>query len=346
MVNKNAAMLVKWWWRFSDENNSLWKTVVCSCNNLLMDMPIGEQLHPKGVSPCWGICNVWKLNKEVKHVCSNGNGIEVSNGEETLMWEDLWIGNSSLKCEFPRLYSLSLQKHIKFKDCGIWDGLSWCWHLLWRRELFDWEEDLLTQLQNLLGQTHLQRDHIDKNIWYYHNSGGFSSKSVYDYVLKLQAASVAFFKYTAKVWCKLAPPKVELLVWFLVLGNLNTKDRLVRLNTLPSPDAVSVLCDDHVESIGHLFFSCNYSWKSWCSCLNWWKVEWVMPVEPWCAFESWIEVNFRKTYREKWSMCFFSVIWSIWEAINRIILQKEAFNIDNYLALMWHRWQTWTNEWC
>ena len=25
MVIKNAAMLFKWWWRFSDENDALWK---------------------------------------------------------------------------------------------------------------------------------------------------------------------------------------------------------------------------------------------------------------------------------------------------------------------------------
>ena len=59
---------------------------------------------------------------------------------------DLWVGNSTLKCKFPRLYSLSVQKHMKIEDCGIWDGATWCWNLLWRRDLFDWEKDLLAQL--------------------------------------------------------------------------------------------------------------------------------------------------------------------------------------------------------
>ena len=37
IVIKNATLLVKWWWRFYDESNSLWKRVVCSCNNLSME---------------------------------------------------------------------------------------------------------------------------------------------------------------------------------------------------------------------------------------------------------------------------------------------------------------------
>ena len=157
---------------------------------------------------------------------------------------------------------------MKIKDCSIWDGAIWCWNLLWRWELFDWEKDLLAQLQILLQQSFLQQGHLDKNIWSYHNSGAFSSKSFSESVLKLQAVGVDSFKHAAKVWCKMAPPKVELLVWFLVLGKLNTKDRLISLNIIPASEGKCVLCGEHVESIGHLFFSCNYSWKLWCSCLN------------------------------------------------------------------------------
>ena len=106
MVIKNAALLFRWWWRFSEENNPQWKKVVCSYNNLQFDRPISEQQNPKGVGPWRGICNVWKLNNEIQQVCSNGIRIQVGNGEDTLMWEDLWVGNSTLKCKFPRLYSL------------------------------------------------------------------------------------------------------------------------------------------------------------------------------------------------------------------------------------------------
>ena len=131
-----------------------------------------------------------------------------------------------------------------------------------------------------------------------------------------------------------------------VNGSPNTKDRLVNLNILPTSEATCVLCNDHMESIGHLFFSCNYSWKLWCSCFNKLKIYWVIPIDPRIAFDSWIEVELVKSQRKEWCVCFFSVIWSVWEARNKIIFQKEAFPVEKCLALLWHRWQVWTKEWC
>ena len=71
MVIKDVALLFKGWWRLSEENSSLWKRVVCSCNNLVMDRQIGDQLKPRGVGPWRAICNNWKLNKEAEQVCMN-----------------------------------------------------------------------------------------------------------------------------------------------------------------------------------------------------------------------------------------------------------------------------------
>ena len=47
--------------------------------------------------------------------------------------------------------------------------------------------------------------------------------------------------YAARVWCKMAPPKVEMLVWFMLLGKLNTKDQLARLNIIISNSDVNCL---------------------------------------------------------------------------------------------------------
>ena len=99
--------------------------MVCSCNNLVLGSPISHQLNPRGAGPRRAICNIWKLNKEVEQVCRNGIRIVVGNGEATLMWEDLWISNETLKCKFPRLYSLCIQKHMKINDYGLWDELTW-----------------------------------------------------------------------------------------------------------------------------------------------------------------------------------------------------------------------------
>ena len=67
----------------------------------------------------------------------------VGNRDTTLMWEDLWIGDMALKSKFARLYSVSVQKQMMISDCGLLDGLIWVWSLFWRRELYDWEKELV-----------------------------------------------------------------------------------------------------------------------------------------------------------------------------------------------------------
>ena len=42
-------------------------------------------------------------------------------------------------------------------------------------------------------------------------------------------------------WKGLAPPTAEILVWFILQGRLNTKERLGRLNIIPMDRTVSIL---------------------------------------------------------------------------------------------------------
>ena len=44
LLMKNAAMLFKWWWRFSAEDDSLWKRIVGSCNDVKENRPIWSVL--------------------------------------------------------------------------------------------------------------------------------------------------------------------------------------------------------------------------------------------------------------------------------------------------------------
>ena len=105
---------------------------------------------------------------------------------------------------------------------------------------------------------------------------------------------------------RVAPPKVELLVCFAMLGKLNTKDRLTRLNIINNLDVNCVLCSEQEESIDHLFFACKCAWRPWW--LSKWKVPWVMHNNPRCAFESWLEVKLNKRQKKQWCVCFFGVI--------------------------------------
>ena len=156
-------------------------------------------------------------------------------------WEDLWLGEVRLKEKFPRLFSISLQQLTPISKCGSWDGSVWHWNLMWRRELFVWELQFLQQLNEMLGEARLNNDQANKVLWSHDKSGRFSVQSFVEklYVEKgLESHTVLNIN---RVWRGLVPSKVELLLWFVVQGRLNTKDRFRRLNVLRSADYKCVL---------------------------------------------------------------------------------------------------------
>jgi hypothetical protein len=75
---------------------------------------------------------------------------KVGNGVTTLFWSSIWIGNVPLKVMFPRLYSLSNQKESMVADLLEIQGDLKIWSFDWRRNLFQWELELVSSLTNLL----------------------------------------------------------------------------------------------------------------------------------------------------------------------------------------------------
>ena len=96
----------------------------------------------------------------------------------------------------------------------------------------------------MLSHVQLNKDQYDRRFWCHQGSGEFSSKSFTDVVTKLQVGDLGAFSFAAKVWCNVAPAKVELLVCFVILWKLNK-------------DVKCVLCNEHDESIEYLFFTCK-----------------------------------------------------------------------------------------
>jgi len=71
---------------------------------------------------------------------------EVENGKDILFWSDNWVTSGDLKSRFPRLFSLSVLKEANIRECGSKANGVWEWNLRWRRGLFTWEEDQVSQL--------------------------------------------------------------------------------------------------------------------------------------------------------------------------------------------------------
>ena len=55
-----------------------------------------------------------------------------------------WRGELSFREKYPRLFSLPNQKEAKVGDVGIFNTSVSNWTFDWRRPLFVWENELLT----------------------------------------------------------------------------------------------------------------------------------------------------------------------------------------------------------
>lgn len=49
---------------------------------------------------------------------------------------------------------------------------------------------------------------------------------------------------------------------------------------MPDGDLICVLCENGIETVGHIYFSCTFSWITWCNWINEWGLMCVFPAHP------------------------------------------------------------------
>ena len=178
-----------------------------------------------------------------------------------MFWVDQWVGEIPLKERFPRLFFVSSQKQNYITDMGIWDDGVWNWRFEWRRRLFSWEEHMVGDLLLAITQHSLIERVEDDWLGSFDSSSSFSVSSFSLQVFKKSFGASTEWIQGRKAWRGLASPLAELLMWFILQGRLNIKERLRRLNCLNSNDSRCMFCVNVVESLEHLFFTYSVSWQ-------------------------------------------------------------------------------------
>ena len=102
----------------------------------------------------------------------------VGDGRNTLFGYDTWIGDTTLRLKFPRLFELAVEKESKVEEMRRlgWDGNGRAW--VWRRRLFAWEEDSVL----LFYVTFLQDTVHDSWRWMLDPAQGYSVKVAYRFI--------------------------------------------------------------------------------------------------------------------------------------------------------------------
>ena len=98
--------------------------------------------------------------------------------------QDVWVGNTNLKTLFPILHSLSSNKGQKVEEAGVWEGSLRRWTLRWRRDKFEWESLMETDLAIHISWATVNREEQNVRVWGNNEKGCFSVKSAYECLAK------------------------------------------------------------------------------------------------------------------------------------------------------------------
>ncbi|XP_074305967.1 uncharacterized protein LOC141641195 [Silene latifolia] len=158
----------------------------------------------------------------------------------------LWDGG----VDFMRSPLVAWDKACKLKTEG---GLGLKNDVLWNRAAVDKLVLWIAMKSDLLWVKESFQVAIQQNLWGLNPAQRFTIAKAYDF-LRVKGDEV---QWHSLVWNKWTILKHSFLVWIYHHGNMNTKDKLFKLNI--SEDDTCCICGMSSESIDHLFFDCHYS---------------------------------------------------------------------------------------
>ena len=175
----------------------------------------------------------------------------IKDGSEIRFWEGKWLGNATLREQYPALYNIVRHKgdtiatvlessppNVTFRRDLIGSGLA-SWNVLLQR---------LAMVQLLQG--------TDEFRWNLHESGKFFVDSLYRALVQPDVS----VDDNKKIWKMKIPVKTKIFAWYLRRGVILTKDNLIKKNWHGSTKCV--FCHED-ETIKHLFFKCKFARSIW-----------------------------------------------------------------------------------
>ncbi|KAJ0533882.1 putative RNA-directed DNA polymerase [Helianthus annuus] len=354
ILDYNIAMLSKWLWRYKNEPNHLWTSVIRA---------IHESSTSKSfISVKKTIPGVWKDIHSVKDSLQKFDikvedciRVKMGDGKSILFWMDRWLIGEPLKDRFPELFNIAANKRGTVDDFyHAQDGnIQWRWKWITdpqtRRE---WEQ--ISALMNLLQQARFSKD---KDKWYWINDVGddFSAKSIRSQIMSHRSTDANSSQFFWNAW---ATSKSNFITWRAILGRVPTKLEL-RQRGIPLINVICDRCGYGTEDFNHAFVNCLLARGIWWNIFVWIRVP--MPDNA-NSVQNIIEALDNAPGSKKWKRLVNTVMkatfWRIWYARNQKVFEGISFRVldlvekikeDSFLWIK-HRsnlpdvtWESWLN---
>lgn len=206
--------------------------------------------------------------------------------------------------------------------------MGWTWKWNWRRSLFGWETNLMSELQSLLSNVPLSPQSKDVWMWKLVKSGIYSVKSANNEILNhSDQGNDNLFNLS---WCKKTPYKITTFAWRALINKIPTIPNLLRRHIIPpsSPD-VCRFCSSSSESTDHLFLHCQFAFKVWSRCYSWWGINSVFPKSIKEHLPQHSGLFYNKALAIVWKMVWFATVWYLWKHSNTIIFRDTGEEVSN-----------------
>ncbi|PNX55791.1 hypothetical protein L195_g049421 [Trifolium pratense] len=114
-----------------------------------------------------------------------------------------------------------MQQQSMIKDVGRMIEVRWQWELLWRRDRFQWEQDLYNEFVEIIAPF-VPVDNLDRWLWLGDGIQGFTVKSAYlrleNIVTNRQTLEPVEEFVFKRLWKCAVPSKVRAFAWQLLLS--------------------------------------------------------------------------------------------------------------------------------
>ncbi|KAF5185165.1 Line-1 reverse transcriptase like [Thalictrum thalictroides] len=213
------------------DSNELWKIVI-------------ENKYGRGDQNWWPRTVSMSFSKVKESiVCRLGNGSRIR------FWIDIWVGNEALCSRFPYIFNVSNNKLGTVESIGQRTGGVITWNFQLRRNLYEWEQDQLEEMLQVLAQV-VFNDEQDTWRWLELSQGNYTVRSMYEKLIDewdIQSGVAQPFPVKL-VWQPQIAPNCKFFFWLVLLGRVLTKDRLI--NKGPRRRVFSLIqCSDTVEEL-------------------------------------------------------------------------------------------------
>jgi len=256
----------------------------------------------------------WKTLRSLLPLYRALTSVIIGDGKSCSFWEDVWLGDDALEDAYPVLFShctLKTASVCQMMELGIEQSLV--------PRLSSQAVSELNSLRTALSSVTLS-EAMDRRISNFSKGdSNLDSGAIYR---MLKAREAAVDAKASFIWNNAAPPRVQLFMWLLLQGRVQSRSVLVKKCVVS--DTTCEVCHQHEETAEHIIWGCNLGNTVWRTL----GLSTVISTE----LKSLHTVTPAAIMPQQEFPTFLALVcWHIWKARNSYVFRSEVRSVEQVL---------------